>query len=260
MIIIEIQQLINDYKSEYALAPGIAVAINKGGVVYKKSYGMSNIENQVKINSKTNFYIASVSKTFTASAIMLLRDKGLVNINDSIREYFPDLQDYYKDIKIINLINHTSGLRDYFKVFLDKDILNGVTNEKVYHYIKTNNMIEFHIGTKFQYSNTGYVLLAMLVEKVSGVSFSQFLSHEIFKPLNMKSTFVNSPLQPIIPNKAYAYKEIDNVNYCDDHLILTTGDGGIYSNIEDLLLWSQVFNNDKLSSGGVIEEIFSTKI
>lgn len=167
-----IKELIKDYIISDELSPGISLAVIKEDkCLYKESYGYSNLENKIKINSNTNFYLASVSKTFTGAAIMLLQERGYINVNDNIIKYFTDLPIAYKDIKIMNLVNHTSGVKDYFSYFLEEKKLNDVTNEDVYNFVLEENTLDFPVGTEFKYSNTGYVLLSILVEKVSGVNF-----------------------------------------------------------------------------------------
>ncbi|WP_346913185.1 serine hydrolase domain-containing protein [Clostridium sp.] len=254
----KIDELLADYMREETVSPGISLGVMKdGNCIYKKSYGFSNLENKIKINSKTTFYLASLSKSFTAVAVMLLHKKGKLNLSHNIREYFIDLQDYCKDIKIINLIKHTSGLKDYFNSYFENNYnINFITNKEVYDFILRENCLNFAVGDKFEYSNTGYVLLSMLVEKVSGMSFSEFLEENFFRPLGMKNTYVFKESKPIIPNRAYGYNQINNEYFCYDYYVLTTGDGGIYSCIDDMLIWNEAFDNEKIFSKEIIREMF----
>ncbi|MBB6697409.1 serine hydrolase domain-containing protein [Clostridium algidicarnis] len=255
----KIDELLADYMQDEDLKPGISLALIKDRkCIYKKSHGFANLENEIEINSKTAFYLASLSKSFTAAAIMLLNEKRKLDLSDRIRKYFIDLPDYCEDIKIINLVNHTSGLKDYFNSYFENNRnINQITNKHVYNFILKEKSLNFPVGDKFQYSNTGYVLLSLLIEKVSGQSFSDFLKENFFIPLGMKNTYVFTEDKPIISNRAYGYQRIGDKYCCYDYYVLTTGDGGIYSCIDDLQLWIQAFDNESIFRNTTIEKIFS---
>lgn len=258
----KIDELLEDYINKGEPTPGISLALIKNGkCIYKKSHGYANLENTIEINSKTAFYIASLSKSFTAAAIMLLHEKGKLSLSDKIREYFTDLPDYCEDIKIINLVRHTSGLKDYFNSYFEsKKNINFITNTDIYNFILQETSLNFPVGDKFEYSNTGYVLLSLLIEKVSRQSFSEFLNENFFIPLGMKNTYVFTEDKPIIPNRAYGYEQIKDNFFCYDYYVLTTGDGGIYSCIDDLILWVQAFDNESIFTKQMIETIFSREV
>ncbi len=256
----KIKALIKDYINEAEVAPGISIALmKKGKCIFKESYGYANLENKIKINSKSNFYLASVSKSFTAAAIMLLSEEGKLDVNEKISKYFLDIPEYCKDIRIINLINHTSGLKDYFGYYLEQNKMYGLSNKDVYNYVLEENCLQFPACTEFKYSNTGYTLLVMLIEKITKTTFSEFLTKNFFKPLGMNNTFVYTEDKSIIPNRVYGYREVDGNYYSDDYILLTTGDGGIYSCLDDLILWQQAFRTEKIFSSEVIEKIFTTE-
>ncbi|MGH4123870.1 MAG: serine hydrolase domain-containing protein [Clostridium sp.] len=254
----KINELLADYISNEELSPGISLALIKDGeCIYKKSHGLANLENKIEITSKTAFYLASLSKSFTAAGIMLLHEKGKLDLSDKIRKYFTDLPDYCEDIKIINLVKHTSGLKDYFNSYFEnKQNINQITNMDVYNFILKETSLNFPVGDKFQYSNSGYVLLALLLEKISGQSFSDFLMENFFIPLGMKNTYVFTENKPIIPNRSYGYEQIEDKYFCYDYYVLTTGDGGIYSCIDDLILWVQAFENESIFTKETIETMF----
>jgi len=255
----KIEELLDDYMKGEELSPGISLAlIKEGKIVYKSCHGYANLENKIEINSKTAFYIASLSKSFTAAGIMVLHEKGKLDLSDGIRMYFSDLPNYCEEIKIINLINHTSGLKDYFEsYFVNNQSINDITNSDVYNFILKETSLNFPVGDKFQYSNTEYVLLSLLIEKVSGLSYSDFLKENFFTPLDMKNTYVFTENKPIIPNRAYGYSQENDKYYCYDYCILTTGDGGIYSCIDDLILWVNAYDNEKVFSKKNIERMFA---
>jgi len=255
----KLDELLDDYIRDEELTPGISLALLKDGkCIYKKSHGYANLENNIEINSKTAFYLASVSKSFTAAGIMLLHEKGELDLSDKVQNYFTDLPDFCTDIKIMHLVNHTSGLNDYFNICSENgQNLNCITNKDVYNLILEETALNFPIGDKFEYSNTGYILLSLLIEKVSGQSYSDFLRENFFEPLGMKNTYVFTEDKPIIPNRAYGYQQIDDNYFCSDYYVLTTGDGGIYSSIDDLLLWVQAFDNESIFKKDIVERLFS---
>lgn len=256
----KIESLLKDYMKEEIMAPGYSMAILKdGNCVYKKSYGYSNLENEVEINSQTNFYLASLSKSFTASAILLLSERGLLNLNDRVKKYFKEFPSCCEEIRILDLIYHRSGLPDYFDYyFKNKMNINGMTNKDVYNFVLTRTALNFNVGEKFQYSNTGYVLLSMIIETVSGLSYSQFLKDNFFAPLGMKNTYVFTEDKPIIPNRAYGYEKKDAKFACYDYYVLTTGDGGIYSSIDDLLLWMKSFDEERFFKKDILDIVFKS--
>lgn len=244
-----IERLIANYNDDAKLTPGISLAVIKNGnCFYKESFGYGNLENRVEINSESNFYLASVSKTFTGAAIMILLKSKLLKLEDSITKYLEDLPEFCDPITIQHLLNHTSGLEDYFINFYEKGILNDKTNDDVYKLVKNFDKLEFPIGSKYKYSNTGYTLLSMIIEQISKQSFEDFLKENIFQPTGMKSTYVYTKDKPIIPNRVYAYRKLSDVYSCDDYSLLTYGDGGIYSNVEDLIAWSNVLDSETILS------------
>lgn len=256
-----IERLIDNYNDDRKKTPGISLAVvKKGKCVYKESFGYGNLENSVKVNSESNFYLASVSKTFTGAAIILLLENKLIKLEDYITKYVENLPSFCKNITIQNLLNHTSGLQDYFVYFFNQGILSDKTNDDVYNLVRGFNRLEFPIGDKYKYSNTGYTLLSMIVEKVSTQSYEDFLKKNIFEPSGMKSTYVYTEDRPIIPNRVYAYKKLDDIYTCDDYSLLTYGDGGIYSNIDDLISWSNALDTEIILSQESMDKMFTKGI
>ena len=257
----KIDQLLNDYNKIGELTPGISLAVIKDEkCILKKSHGFANLEHQAEVNSKTAFYLASLSKSFTAAAIILLCEQGKLDLFDKINGYFKELPDCCEDVRIINLVNHTSGLKDYINSYVEKQQnIKDITNNDVYQFILNEGSLKFSPGEKFEYSNTGYVLLSLLIEKMSKQSYADFLRENFFEPLNMKNTYVFTENKPVIPNRSYGYKQISDTYFCNDYYLLTTGDGGIYSCIDDLILWVQAFDNESFFSRKTIEKIFSVE-
>lgn len=255
-----IDEFIADYTKNKSLSPGFSLAVMKEGrTTYIKSYGYSSMEGKTKITEDTCFYIASLAKSFTAASIMLLSEKSMLNLNDNINKYFKDLPKCYDDVNIINMINHTSGIKDYFTVYEENnESTDNMTNKNVYDFILRQKDLEFPCNSRYGYSNTAYVMLSLLVEKLSKQSFSDFLEDNFFRPLGMKNTFVFTKETQAIPNRAYGYRKEGNKFSSFDYRGLTTGDGGIYSTISDLMLWMAAFDNESIFSKDRINNIFTS--
>lgn len=244
-----IERLINSYSNDEISTPGLSIAVVKEGkCIYKESYGFSNLENEIEVYSSSNFYLASISKTFTGAAIILLLQEKKLKLEDNITLYLKGLPEFCNFITIQHLLNHTSGLKDYFGYFYEIGILNDKTNDDVFKLVRGFEELEFPIGSEFKYSNTGYALLSMIIEKVSGQSYSDFLRENIFQPADMQNTYVFTVDKPIIPHRVCGYKKLDDTYRCDDYSLLTYGDGGIYSNVNDLINWSNAIDKNIILS------------
>jgi CubicO group peptidase (beta-lactamase class C family) len=239
----------------------------QGKIIYKKSLGYSNFSTKKKLNENTMFLIASLSKSFTAIAILMLVEDDKLQLTDTLTHYFPSIP--YKNITIEHLLTHTSGIPDYMKLF-DKywDKSQVASNTDVIDLLsRYHPPILFKPNEQYSYSNTGYALLGSIIEKVSGVSYSKFLSKRIFKPLKMKRTkgrllskissnhvigyVLNKELdKPVLPG---TLKEWDFVTYLND----IVGDGSITSTTLDLLKWDRALYTNKLVSLSTIEQVFT---
>jgi len=250
---------------------GNVLIAEKGKVIYKKSFGLSNETTKEKLNENSIFELASVSKQFTAMAIVILKENGKLNYDDKIAKFIPELSNY-KNITIRNLLNHTGGLPDYMelmdtvfdksKIATNKDIISMFTNQ--------NPKILFEPNTKYEYSNTGYAILASIIEKISGMTYGDYLNKVIFKPLKMKNTFVYTrryaPRK--INNYAYGYVYSDSLKkYLLPEDIEETkmvvwldgivGDGTVNSTTNDLLKWDRALYTNKLISNSSSKEILT---
>jgi len=231
--------------------PGCAVAaMQDGAVLLARGYGIANLEHKVPITSETVFYLASVSKQFTAAAINLLVRDGKLSLDDDVRKYVPELPVYQRPITLGHLMHHTSGLRDYLELFDMADLADfPITNADFLAMMARQRALNFAPGDAYSYSNSGYVLLSIIVERVSGKSLRAFAEERIFRPLGMTSTVFRDQHTMLIPNVAIAYGrtaytwpglpnprpagpwEID-VPYFD-----VVGDGGLMSSVSDLARW-----------------------
>ncbi len=225
--------------------PGLVFKIIKDGKVIKKGkYGLANLDSGEPIDYDTPFYIASLGKTFTSAAILILKQEGKLKLTDRLGQYFPDFPSYKNKITIAHLMNHTSGLPDHFDKF-GEDVP-FLDNKMVLKFLK-NEQLLFEPGTDYSYSNSAYVLLAEIIQKVSKQSFATFLDQHIFRPLKMKKTLVIERPGQLLKNSAKGYSKKDDAYQLNDYTnIYTLGAGGIYSTINDLVKWDQALYSEKI--------------
>lgn len=233
---------------------GSILVSENGKVIYKNALGFEKKSKGDKLKIESAFYLASVSKQFTAMAIMMLKENNDLNYNDKLSKYFPEFPSYADEISIKHLMTHTSGIKDYFKLGLYKPNLN---NKDVLDILIKQKELDFNPGDKYNYSNSGYLLLAMIVEKVSNQPFHKYMYDSIFKPLGMNSTLVYDESKPKIDNRAIGHNKRGKL---DDYEILTVGDGGIFSNVEDLYIWEKSLYTEKLVSNQTMEEAFKPTV
>ncbi len=235
----------NSHKEEYATQvhelilqahdsgyfEGTVLVADSTGVVYRGAFGLADREKKVPLNTGTLFYLASVSKQFTASAILLLFQQGRIQLNDKIQKYLPELPAVYEEITFINLLNHTSGIPDYYEFATLHD---GFTNEDVLKVLLNIDTLEFQPGDQYKYSNSGYVLLSILVSRISGESFADFLKKNALDKAGLRYTVVFDEKAPSLENRAIGYGQDSTIT---DYRFRTTGGGGIFSNVDDLYKW-----------------------
>ena len=229
--------------------PGLTVGIVKDGeLIYHSSKGCMNLQYQLPYNDSTVFGLASVTKQFTAACIAVLEKEGKLSVQDAVRKYIPELASYQDTIRIKHLLNHTSGIRNH-NALLDLQGFDfkhqGYTNETIQQLMFKQKGINNLPGEKMLYSNTNYVLLALLIERVSGMPIHQFAKQELFDPLGMTSTFYSSNLEDIIKNRAHTYYMSNGRYFEPKSLTHCIGAGGVGSTIADLQKWSDVFLSQK---------------
>ncbi len=237
---------------------GSILIARDGQPVVSKGYGLANIELDVPNTPQTVFRLGSVTKQFTAMAIMMLAERGKLNVNDPACKYLTDCPAAWQPITVKNLLTHTAGVPNYtsFPDFAKTAVL-PTTNAAMIAQFR-DKPLEFAVGEKYAYSNSGYYLLGLIIERVSGKSYADFLQENIFTPLGMKQTGYDSPLR-IIKNRAAGYArqggEIVNASYMD--MTIPYAAGAMYSTTEDLLLWDQALYTEKLVSRKTLDQIFT---
>jgi CubicO group peptidase (beta-lactamase class C family) len=235
--------------------PGGAIGIIKDGkLMYAKEYGIADMEHGIKINPSSVFNICAESQQFVAFSLLLLEEQGKLNLDDTVQKHLPDFPEYEAPLTIRHFIHHTSGIRHYRPLveLKGRSLLNNVEADEVYALIKHQKALNFLPGKKFSWSNSGYFLLAKIIEKVSGQSFKIYAQEHIFDPLGMKNTLFYDDNTDLIKNKVCSYNKRSVEDGFDNVMTKTNliGAGGIYSTIEDLFLWDQNFYNNKLGKGG----------
>src|SRR6266576_2741511 len=240
-------------------APGLAVLVRKNGsTVFEHGYGVRELRTKAKIDAHTNFRLASFTKQFTAMAIMLLVHDGKLRYDETLPEIFPDFPAFGKTISIHNMLNHTSGLPDYEDLMDAAEKSKGtiwtpekqIQDAEVLELLKKETNGKFAPGTSWSYSNSGYVVLGLIVAKVSGNTYGEFLQTRIFAPLKMNHTIAFQKGKNEAGNRAFGHsKEGDAFKETDQSATSATlGDGGIYSNLEDLTKWDDALRNHTLLS------------
>ena len=253
-----IDSLLSDY--DLGDGPGAAVMIIKEGVIlFSNGYGLANLENEIPITNETNFRLASITKQFTAMCIMILINHGELDFETTLVEIFPPFPSYGNNITIRYLLNHTSGLVDY-ESLIQNDATEQVSDMDVYNMMTGLDSTYFTSGTDYRYSNTGYALLAMIVEKKSGLTFSEFLKENIFSPLEMNNSVAHQEGISNITNRAYGYSQEDDGYNLDDQSLTSAvlGDGGIYTSLNDMFRWDQSLYVDTLIPYEILNEAFTS--
>jgi len=237
--------------------PGLAVVVRKDNrTIFEQGYGMRDLRSSLLIHVHTNFRLASFTKQFTAMAIMLLVHDGKLRYEDHITDIFPEFPAYGQQITIRNLLNHTSGLQDYEDLLMKQyegrpwHAIPQISDEGVLALLEQQSSTSFPPGSKWEYSNSGYILLSNIVRKVSGQPFRDFLRDRIFAPLNMRNTIVFQYGKNKVADRAYGYTNDSGVWLETDQspTSATLGDGGIYSSIDDLIRWDEALGSHSLLS------------
>lgn len=243
-------------------SPGCALGVYRAGrIIYSRGYGMADLERNVPITPHSVFDIGSTSKQFTAASIVLLAQQGKLSLHDDIRKHIPELPAYQAPITINHLLHHTSGLRDYIGLMTlgGADIDDVTTEEEALAAIARQKELNFAPGTEHLYSNSGYFLLSIIVERASGKSLRDFAREQIFEPLGMTRTHYLESHNDIVPDRALAYSPRRQGGYrADVSRWLQLGDGAVFTTVEELLLWDQNFYEPKVGGAALLTELQTT--
>jgi CubicO group peptidase (beta-lactamase class C family) len=240
--------IFKDLASDHS--PGCAVGAARGDApLAAKGYGMADLEHNIPLTPQSVFYMASVSKQFTALSILLLERDGKLQLDDRAKSYLPELPDYAADITIKQLLHHTSGLRDYLtlsglagnppdQVITERSVLNALARQ---------TRLNFEPGAEHLYSNTGYVLLSIIVHRVSGRPLDEYARERIFTPLGMRSTRFQHDHAAPIPGRVIGYVRRGSTWWIANSMLDVVGDGGMYSTVDDMLRWAAAFERPEFA-------------
>jgi CubicO group peptidase (beta-lactamase class C family) len=241
-------------------SPGCAVSVLRGGrALFSRGYGSANLDYEVPITPRTSFYLASVSKQFTAAAVALAAEQGHLSLDDDVRHWFPELPDYGATIRVRDMVHHTSGLRDYLGLmslagmhygnqWRDDDILSLIARQRE---------LNFQPRAEYLYSNSGYFLLSELIRRATGLSLREFADRELFQPLGMHATWFHDDAGQVVRERAVAYGPGSDGGFRITHLFNfdKVGSGGLYSSLEDLARWDANFHDSRIGSDRYLETL-----
>jgi CubicO group peptidase (beta-lactamase class C family) len=239
-------------------SPGCALGVYAGGrIVYERGYGSASLEHDVAITPETVFYVGSLSKQFTAMAAALAIRQGPLSPDDPIRKYLPELPDYTAPITVRHLVHHTSGLRDYNTLLsiAGRRGDEAFDNPTVLRITARQTQLNFEPGTEYLYSNTGYTLLATVVERATGVPFAAFADQHIFRPLGMEVTHFHTDETRLVKNRAFAYARASDGFALDTPSNERAGAGGVFSSVRDLIKWDENFYTGRVGGPDLIERL-----
>jgi len=236
--------------------PGLSLLVSRdGNPIRAQGYGLANVELQVPVKPETVFQSGSVGKQFTATAIMMLVEEGKINLEDPLTKFFPNAPATWKQVTVRELLSHTAGFTDYPKDF---NFRKDYTEDEVLKIVE-GIPLAYPAGTKWSYSNLGYATLGILIHKVTGKFYGDFLQEHIFKPLDMSTTRIISEAD-IIPNRAAGYRlvkgELKNQEWVAP-MINTTADGSLYFSINDLAKWDAALYTEKLLKRSSLDQMWT---
>ena len=242
-------------------SPGLTVSIIQNGkFVHQNSFGLSDIRNVVKNNKKTRYFIASISKQFSCLGMALLELEGKVSVSKPIKEYLPEFR--FSNITILQLMQHTSGLRDYLilAVLRGEGGLYSFTRDHAFDLLKKQKDLNFKSGESWDYSNSGYLLMEYIIERITKMKFSEYMKKKVFEPLGMKNTFFIEKSTTIIKNGAYGYVYGPNNDVLYAPLLSENAGaaGGIIMDHGDFLKYDRNFYDNKLPGGQILMDLIVT--
>jgi CubicO group peptidase (beta-lactamase class C family) len=238
--------------------PGAGILVSRGSeLVFCRGYGLADMTTSTPVTPETNFRLASVSKQFTAMAILMLCEDGKLSLDDRLTSVFPDFPEYGTSITVRHLLNHTSGLRDY-EDLMTSGQAEQVLDHDVLELMRKASGPDFPAGTRYSYSNSGYAVLAMIIERVSGQRFADFLHQRIFEPLGMHGSVAYEKGVSEVVRRAMGYRDESGVFRDADQSPTSAvlGDGGIYTSVADYRKWDAALYSERLVPRPRLEEAF----
>jgi CubicO group peptidase (beta-lactamase class C family) len=240
-------------------APGCAVGvIADHEMAYAKGFGLANLDYGLPITPRSTFYLGSIGKQFTAAAIVHAARAGHLTLDDPIQKWIPEIPEYDRPITVRHLIHHTSGIRDYLGLanLSGRNLEDVFTDDEVLELIANQRAPNFLAGDEYLYSNSGYFLLAEIVERATGMSLSDYSRKELLDPLGMERTRIHDDRRDVIPDRVVAY-QLDDGEYVMDHVwnFDKVGSGGVYSSIEDLARWDRNYYTEEVGGAGFTEQL-----
>jgi len=235
--------------------PGASVVVIRDGkVIVRRAYGMADLERRVPAAPETDYRLASVSKQFTAMAVMLLARDGKLRYDQPVRDFLPELPAATRAVTVRHLLNHTSGLWDY-EDLVPESRTSQLDDRDVLSLVASKDSLYFQAGGEYRYSNSGYVLLGMIVARASGMTLPEFLRARIFAPLGMGASVAHVEGSDTVPHRAYGYSPRGGTFEQTDQSVTsaTLGDGGIYTNIDDMTRWDQVLYTTELVDAAALQ-------
>jgi CubicO group peptidase (beta-lactamase class C family) len=239
--------------------PGAAVLVLRDGApLFRRAYGMADLEHGIAATPATNYRLASMTKQFTAAAILLLAEDGRVSLDDPIRKWLPSLPPAVTPVTLRELLTHTSGLIDY-EDLIAPDATQQVHDADALHLLESQNRTYFAPGTSYRYSNSGYALLALIVARACGSDFASFLRQRIFLPLGMRDTVAYEAGVSSVAHRAYGYSASGTSWTRTDQSLTSAvlGDGGVYSSIDDLAKWDAALYDGRLLRESSLQQAFT---
>ena len=254
-----IDALFADYTGN---VPGASVIVIKDGeILFSRAYGLANLDPHTPATTTTDYRLASLSKEFTAMAVMLLARDGKLRYDEPIGYLLPGLPRSVAALTIRHLLTHTSGIWDYEDLIPDTQTTQ-VSDADVLGLLSKRDTLYFRPGSKFQYSNSAFVLLGLIVQRASGMPFPQFLQERVFAPLGMTHTLMFVKGGPAVPNRGYGYTIDSTGIHATDQSVTsaTLGDGGVYTSVEDMAKWDAALYGDQILDQQRLAEAFTSAL
>lgn len=253
----KVDQWMTQYSGEDVPGAAAMVILN-GEVVFQKSYGMANLAYNVPMGKETAHNIGSTSKQFLTFGALMLQEQGKLNMDDDVRKYIPELPEFEHTVTLRNLVNHTSGYREFLNLLsmTGRNPSTGLSQEKLIEIVQRQPELQNEPGTEWNYNNTGYGLMTEVIERVTEESFPEWMEENVFKPIGMKNTQVRMNQNQVVPNRSQGYQNAENGGFEEvTDLGGAMGAGGIHTTMGDLEKWIQNLLNPKVGTEAMVEEM-----